>query len=91
MKKVSEAIRTGHYLISNHAYLRAKDRLIPVAHVEQILLHGFHEPRKDSFKPEFGAWNYSIRGKSPDKYNVRIIVTFAESDLLIVTIINLDL
>ena len=91
MEKIAEAVGRGEYLISNHAYLRSRDRLIPTAHVEHILLHGFHEQKKDSFRREFGSWNYAIRGKSPDKFNARIVVTFTEEDLFVITVINLDL
>ena len=63
MEKIAEAVGRGEYLISNHAYLRSRDRLIPTAHVEHILLHGFHEQKKDSFRLEFGSWNYAIAGR----------------------------
>ena len=89
-ERIADAVASGHYIVSNHAYERAHDRLIPIPHVEHILLHGFHEKRKDTFKEEFIAWNYSIRGKSPDRVNVRVVVTFTENDLLVVTVINLD-
>ena len=38
----------------------------------------------------FETWNYSIRGKSVDSENIRIILSFDESDMLIITVINLD-
>lgn len=90
-QRVVDAVKSGNYIISNHAYVRSEDRLIPIPHVEHVLLHGFHEKRKDTFKEEFDSWNYSIRGRSPDRVNTRIVVTFTEDGLLVVTVINLDI
>lgn len=90
-ERVARAVAKGQYIVSNHAYERAQDRLVPIPHVEHVLLHGFHEKRKDTFKAEFNAWNYSIRGKSPDRVNVRVVVTFEGDGLLVVTVINLDI
>ena len=90
MAKVKDAISTGEYSISNHAYGRAIDRLVSIPHVERVLLNGFHEKRKDSFSNDFSSWRYSICGKSPDRLSVRVIVTFAGDRLLIVTVINLE-
>ena len=59
-----------------------------VALIRPIL--GHHEKRKDEFKPEFSAWNYAIRGKTLDKRDLRIAVSFNESTkLLIITAIEI--
>ncbi len=90
LAKIADAVHSGRYVISSHAFKRAKDRLVPVAHVEHALLNGFHEPRKDKFESFFDSWNYAIRGTTPDQTKVRIIVAFADDGLLVVTVINLD-
>jgi hypothetical protein len=90
LAKISSAILSGRYVISNHAFKRAKDRSVSVPHVEYALLNGFHEPRKDKFEVFYHSWNYSIRGTTPDQIKVRIIVAFESDDLLVVTVINLD-
>lgn len=90
LAKIAEAVQSGCYVISGHAFQRVKDRLVPVPYVEYVLLHGFHEQRKDKFDSHFGSWNYAIRGITPDQTKVRVIVTFADDGLLVVTVINLD-
>jgi hypothetical protein len=90
LAKIADAVNSGRYMISNHAYQRAKDRLVPVPHVEHVLLNGFHEPRKDRFESIYDSWNYAIRGSTPDQVRIRVIVAFADDGLLVVTIINLD-
>jgi hypothetical protein len=90
LERIAEAVKAGRYVVSDHAYERSRDRLVPIPHVEHVLLHGFHEARKDQFNVDYNAWRYAIRGKSPDRVPVRVVVTFAEDGLLVVTVINLD-
>jgi hypothetical protein len=90
LAKIAEAVKSGSYVISSHAFQRTKDRLVPVPHVEHVLLSGFHEPRKDKFDENFDGWNYAIRGSTPDRTKVRVIVAFSDEGLLVVTVINLD-
>ena len=90
LAKIAGAVHSGRYVISSHAFKRAKDRLVPVPHVEHALLNGFHESRKDKFESLFDSWNYAIRGTTPDQTKVRVIVAFADDGLLVVTVINLD-
>ena len=58
--------------------------------MESDLRNGWHERRKDEFQPEYGAWNYAIRGKTIDGRNLRIVVSFERGKLLVVTAIDLD-
>ncbi len=90
LERIADAVDQGAYVVSDHAYERAVDRRVPIPHVEYVLRHGFHEKEKDQFKVEYQAWRYAIRGKSPDMVAVRVVVTFAEDGLMVVTVINLD-
>lgn len=51
---------------------------------------GWHEKRKDSYSEEFKAWNYAIRGSTIDEREIRVIVSFDDSGLLIITVIDLE-
>ncbi len=57
----------------------------------RVLRVGFWEKRKDEFKQEFQAWNYAIRGKTVDARDLRVIVTFEEPGMLLITAIDLNL
>ena len=48
-----------------------------------------HDKNKDKFVEEFNAWNYSIKGKTIDKRELRVIVSFDEAGMLIITAIEL--
>ena len=90
MKSVGECLESGQYRYVGHANLRLQERVVTRLEVKQVLKMGFHERRKDEFKEEHGSWNYSIRGRTVDKRSLRVVVTFDESNMLIVTVIDLD-
>jgi len=90
MALIKGCIETGNYLDTRHATDRQSERSINRLEVIEILKNGHHEKRKDEFKPEFSAWNYAIRGKTRDKRDLRIAVSFDETTrLLIITAIEI--
>ena len=60
--------------------------------MRQVIETGWNERNKDEFKPEWKAWNYAIRGKTVDKRELRIAVSFEQeySMLIIITAIDLS-
>lgn len=54
-----------------------------------VLRRGWHEKRKDVFDAHYLAWNYAIRGKTADGRQLRVVVSFENKDLLIITAIAL--
>lgn len=89
---INEAVKVGSYYFTNHALLRSRQRGVNKFQVLRILGSHlkFHESRKDSFNDESKAWNYAIRGTTIDGDDIRVIVSFDESNMLVITVINLD-
>lgn len=79
----------GEFVLMKHARERAYEREILLVDIVHVLMYGWHEARKDSFSEEFKAWNYAIRGKTVDEFDLRVIVSFDEDYLLIITVIRL--
>lgn len=73
-----------------HAIERRLQRNISVSDIIAVLTTGWHEPSKDKYLEEYAAWNYSIRGKTIDNRLLRIVVSFDEKDMLIITVIDLQ-
>ena len=48
------------------------------------------EKRKDKFDEAYNSWNYSVRGKTVDLRELRVIVSFDDSGMLIITAIDLE-
>ena len=90
LKKVRECVEKGRYYDTSHATLRKNQRQIGLTHILYVLRHGYHEKRKDQYKPEHGDWTYAIRGKSIDGKDIRIAIAFDEDDMLIITVIEVE-
>ncbi len=68
-----------------------KESEITILEVRQVVDSGYHERSKDEFKVEWQAWNYAIRGRTIDRRELRVAVSFDEEDvLLIITAIDLN-
>jgi len=65
-------------------------RTITVPEVRQVLCHGWHEKRKDTWRDDLDAWNYAVRGKTVDGKDVRVVVSFDRSGMLIITVIDVS-
>ncbi|MFN8672350.1 MAG: DUF4258 domain-containing protein [Candidatus Sericytochromatia bacterium] len=89
--KIKEAINSGNYRDVTHALERSIERAITRAEYLYVLKNGRHEKKKDEFKEEYNNWNYAIRGKTLDEKELRVIVSFEENGLLVITVIDLEL
>lgn len=92
-KEIENAIETTQYIFTNHATERAIERKISTADVLRILKgeFGYYRKRKkskDEFDENFKEWKYCIEGKTADK-NVRVIITFDEDYMPIITVIDI--
>ena len=88
---IREHLDGGRYFDTRHGSERKLERLITRPEVLHVLRHGYHEKRKDKFESQFQAWNYAIRGKTSDGKELRVIVSFDENNMLIITAIDLNL
>jgi hypothetical protein len=87
--KIRKCLEEGNYRDTRHALQRKQERQITREEVLQVLQNGHHEKRKDKYDWQYGAWNYAVRGKTIDRKDLRIIVSFDESNMLIITAIEL--
>lgn len=90
MERIREALDVGRYRDVVHAQDRQKERQITRPEYTYVLRKGYHEARKDEFKEEHNVWNYAIRGRTVDQRDLRVVVSFDEDDLLIITTIEVD-
>lgn len=90
LQKAKRCIKEGRYLIKRHAKDRGLERNITLPDILEIIQNGYHEKRKDEWKIDFQRWNYSIRGKSTDQRDCRIVISFNDFGMLVVTVIALE-
>lgn len=89
LEKVKECLELGMYYDTTHATLRKGQRRVGLQDVLYVLKNGYHEKKKDEYKPEYKDWNYAIRGKIVDGKELRIAIAFDEDGMLIITVIVL--
>jgi len=91
LELIGRHLDAGAYLDTRHAFERRTERRITLPEVLQVLRGGYHEKRKDELKREHNAWSYAIRGKTVDRRELRVCVSFDETGfLLIITAIALE-
>lgn len=90
---IDEALKNKNYYFTRHALERSKERKnVSEYQILRILksTSKYHEANKDGFHESSQDWNYSIRGKSVDSEDIRIILSFDKNNMLIITVINLN-
>ena|SRR5271170_3613991 len=90
METIRKCIEEGRYLDTRHATQRRAERNVTRPEYLHALLNGYHEKRKDKFEEAYKAWNYSIRGKTIDARALRVIASFDENNMLIITAMDLS-
>ena len=70
---------------TRHALERQDERRINRPEILYVLKHGHHEKSKDTFSEFHHSWNYSVRGETVDRRELRVIVSFDEDGMLIIT------
>lgn len=90
LEKIRQLAADGTYFVVGHAVKRMNQRDVGDPEIRFILMHGFREPQKDRYVLEFNTWNYAMRGKTFEDRNLRIIVSFDNNDMLIITVIDLE-
>jgi len=90
LTRVRKSIAVGDFLDTTHALARRSERFISRPEILQVLRSGWHEKNKDQYREEYQSWNYAIRGVTVDGRELRIVVSFEEDRLLIVTAIDLE-
>ena len=89
LNAVKSSIESGRYFDTRHATDRQSERSIRRTEILYVLKNGRHEKSKDQYQERYRAWNYAIRGRTIDKRDVRVVVSFDENNMLIITAIEL--
>lgn len=91
LETIKECIEKDRYTLTTHALIRQQERKINFAEVIHVLKTGYEEKKKTCFDGDNNIWKYAIRGKTKiDKLDVRVIVTFDENGILIITVMYVE-
>ena len=89
LDKVRACLQSGNYLDTHHSSARRRQRKIDRLDIQYVLTTGWHEKNKDKFDSKYKAWNYSVRGRTIDLRSLRIVVSFDNQRMIIVTAMEL--
>lgn len=90
LAKARKCLKSGRYRDTRHVVDQMNVRSISLLEIKMIIEDGFWEKKKDEYKPEYKAWNYSIRGRTVDDRDLRMAISFEKEVLLFITAIDLD-
>lgn len=90
LQQIRICLRSGRYQFTKHALERTTERDISIPDIMHVLRKGSHEKAKDCWDTNYDTWNYSIRGRTLEDQLIRVIVSFNEMGLLIITVIRLE-
>ena len=86
--KIHDCLEKGFYRQSKHAIERGLEREIDIPDVLYVLKNGYHEKQKTSFDETFQTWKYAVRGKTLDEIDIRIIIAFDDTGMMIITVMH---
>ncbi len=89
IEKIKACLSSGEFLDSYHAKLRQGEREVLRREIIFVLNHGYHEKARDKFDEHHATWNYSMRGKTIDGKDLRVVISFDKETMLIITVIEL--
>ena len=90
LSNIKKAVNSGEYLDVTHAQDRSRERNITRPEYEYVLKNGFHERSRDEYMEKYKAWNYAVRGHTIDGRDIRVVVSFDDNGMLILTVIDLE-
>ena len=88
LDRIRHCVRHALYYDTRHAKERQTERVITRPEILHVLRNGRHERGKDSYQERYRAWNYAIRGRTIDKRDIRVVVSFDDNSMLIITAIE---
>jgi hypothetical protein len=88
LDRVRYCVQHARYYDTRHATDRQTQRAITRPEILHVLTNGRHEQSKDTYQERYRSWNYAIRGRTIDRRDVRVIVSFDDNNMLIITAIE---
>ena len=89
LARALNCIENGKYIPTFHAEVRQLERDITLNDALHVIRNGYRVPKNDQFEEKWQAWNYAIQGTSLQSENIRVIISFDEDEMLIITVINI--
>jgi hypothetical protein len=90
LHEIRDCIEKGEFTFTKHALERQNERIITTVAVLYVLKTGHEEKEKTRFDSEKNRWKYAIRGKTSKEEDIRVIISFDENKMLIITVMHVE-
>lgn len=88
LEEIRRHIDSDKFFDTRHAQYREFERSITLPDALHVLKIGRHEKNKTRFDKSYSTWRYAIRGLTVEKKDVRVIIAFESSFLVIITVMD---
>ena len=88
LELAAACIANGNYRPTFHAECRKLERDITLLDALHVIKTGYRDPKHDEYKEEYCSWNYAIQGISLQRDKIRVVISFDDNLMLIITVIN---
>ncbi len=86
---VITALESGSLIPTVHAQEQMDKRDVQMSDIEEMVYCARREEEKDSLRKDNSGWKYALRGfNKREEKDIRIIVVFNGSDVVIITAID---
>lgn len=89
LKIARACIEGGNYGTTFHAQCRQREREVTALDALYVVRTGHRVPARDEYHEEYEAWNYAIEGDTLQGDKLRVIISFEEDLMLVITVIKL--
>lgn len=86
--EIKRCIELRKFTQSKHAIQRQHEREIGILDVLYVLKTGREEKNKTKFDDDFQVWKYAVRGYTVENHDIRVIISFDETGMLIITVMH---
>lgn len=87
MARIQSAL-SRNYVNTNHADQRSTQRTISTSDIHDVLTNGQHEVGRDRYEEKNQVWTYAVRGHTQDGKDLRVVVCFNRSLLVVRTVVR---
>jgi hypothetical protein len=90
LQAIRDYLKDDRIFETGHALQRLQERKVTHFEYKYVLQHGNRERSKDKYDEQFEEWTYSMKGKTLENRELRVVVSF-DAKLNIITVIDLEI
>lgn len=87
-QEIQGHLEAGTFRFDDHALKRMEERNVIVSEIVQVLRNGFNDESQNELDSKYLTWSYAICGSTNDGRTLKVVVTFAPPNMLIISVVK---